>query len=693
LRPLITLLVTFLFLHSVANAQDSYEEKVTTAANIGLTVSNIGLTGNCFKGNFNLNHAPSCEYPRGSGIEHLFEGGLWVGAVVNGQTLVSTGAIDDASGYSTGKSGFEFTAGAGSHLVERSSQVGNPLFSPYAISHQDFISDFTDSNITVPGTKILIQNHTNPLDIAVHFEAYNWNYSFSDFFVILNFTIRNKGTHPLDSVYSGYWFDGVVRNINITPPGGSPFFNKGGNGYIDSLHMAYCFDATGDTAFTRSYFGVKYLGAEDKTGFHTPGVDATQVYYNPWQYNNAADPIYFSPTNDNLRYNKLSQGLNTVNGLDFNDVLKTVKIAGNRATLISAGPYKTLNPGDSLNVVFAIVCARMTEDGNSVTADNLKQKAVFIKNAQWAQRTYNGEDANANGRLDPGEDRDHNTHITRYILPAPPDVPQVKIIPGDHKIDLYWSKNPEFSVDPISHKKDFEGYRIYKSKFGFDVKNIADVLNDMELVSQYDRSDDTISFNTGFDSIMLEKPVVFEGDTVKYYYKYTINNIEDGWQHAIAVTAFDQGDPANNLESLESSRSATLKRVFPGTPANNSIKTNAPFAYPNPYYAGAEWEGNRKFEEDRKLIFANLPAHCVIKVFTPAGDLVKTIQHNQEYNGNDIRWFQTNSDPSKTVFSGGEHAWDLLSDDNQIIARGLYLFYVEDLETGRQANGKFIVIK
>src|ERR1700735_593753 len=87
--------ILILFVPAYLKAQDSYQEKVTSACNIGLTIANNGLTGNCFKGNYLLDNAPSCQYPKGSGIEHLFEGGLWVGAMVNGQTLVTTGAVDD----------------------------------------------------------------------------------------------------------------------------------------------------------------------------------------------------------------------------------------------------------------------------------------------------------------------------------------------------------------------------------------------------------------------------------------------------------------------------------------------------------------------------------------------------------------------------------------------------------------------
>jgi hypothetical protein len=50
-------------------------------------------------------------------------------------------------------------------------------------------------------------------------------------------------------------------------------------------------------------------------------------------------------------------------------------------------------------------------------------------------------------------------------------------------------------------------------------------------------------------------------------------------------------------------------------------------------------------------------------------------------------------DPDNNVFSGGEHAWNLLSEDSQILARGLYVFSVEDLETGKLYKGKFLIIK
>ena len=95
------------------------------------------------------------------------------------------------------------------------------------------------------------------------------------------------------------------------------------------------------------------------------------------------------------------------------------------------------------------------------------------------------------------------------------------------------------------------------------------------------------------------------------------------------------------------------------------------------------------------MYFANLPANCEITIFTLAGDFIDQINHDQQYNGSDTRWYQTfgSENPDQNVFSGGEHAWDMLSEYTQIISRGLYIFTVKDLDTGELYKGKFAIIK
>ena len=150
------------------------------------------------------------------------------------------------------------------------------------------------------------------------------------------------------------------------------------------------------------------------------------------------------------------------------------------------------------------------------------------------------------------------------------------------------------------------------------------------------------------------------------------------------------------MESLESSFLANDARAFTGKPPSVSMKTHPPYVYPNPYYAGASWEGQSNFqEESRKIIFANLPARCEVTITSPAGDVLDQFFHNQDYSGSDIRWFQSFSgeENNNIKFSGGEHSWDLLTNQNQILSRGIYLFSVRNTESGEFYTGQFTVLK
>lgn len=715
-----TYLIVLASLAFGAAGQQSFDEKLTTSSNVRLTVTNIGTFGNAGRGYRDGSGQPSLEYPAGSGIEHLFEGGLWIGVQPpgGGNGVVSTSAYDAPQGYAPGRQGFEFAAPVGSQLIERSSLFDSRYYDPKAVSHQDYVAEFSDRFQEIPGTNIQITNHT-PLNLGVHMETYNWNYTFSDFMVIVNFTITNNSQNTYEDVYVGLWNNTVVRNINITPfgSGGAAFFNKGGNGYMDSLNMAYCFDAEGDPGFTNSYIGQKFLGASDKFGFHHPELDSTynevtgnwvqedlEVNYNAWQFNTTANPVFFFPTTDDQRYLKMSDGLNhspcweanNPNCLTGRNYQQELEQAGNRSDIVSAGPFQSLAPGESINVAFAYVLAKKYDDGNPTAANTPAQRQILIDHATWAQQAFNGEDQNFNGVLDEGEDLDNNDRITRYILPSPPEIPRTTVVPTDNKIEIYWADNSRNSVDPISNQKDFEGYRVYLSKLGFDVEGTSNLARDFKLVAEFDIAGNGLFKETGFEKVRLDEPKYFEGDTTAYVYKYTIDNLPDGWQYAVAVTAFDRGSEESNLESLESSFLANQYRAFPGTTPNENMDADEPFVYPNPYYYGAAWEGASNFqEESRKIIFANLPRRCEVRIFTVAGDFIDSFHHDENYKGDDIRWFQTfgAEDTDNNVFSGGQHAWDLLSLDSQIISRGLYMFSVEDLDTGEKYTGKFVIIK
>jgi|TARA_B100001093_G_scaffold269187_2_gene257349 hypothetical protein len=700
-------ILTILFISTELVGQ-TFDEKTTTSSNVRLNVTNSGTYGNAFRGYKNGSGNPSGEYPAGSGVEHLFESGIWFGGLINGSTVgVSTAAVDAPQGYSTGAAGFELYPEQGDVLKELSSLRNSPYYSPEAISHQDFIGVYSDVNVQVPGTQIQVGGHIDPLFIKVKSRSFNWNYGFSDFFVILDFDIENVGGYTIDSAYFGLWANTVVRNINVTPAGsgGAAFYNKGGNGYLDSLQMAYCYDHSGDVGFTDSYVGQKFLGAEDKNGFQHPISNPRfNAHFNAWQFNSTSDPVYFQPTNDNTRYQKLTKGLNDQPCWNQNNSSNSscgsksyqeqLNDLGNRSDLVSVGPFLNFEPGDHIKVSYAYIFARKKEDGNPNSDNNAVQRSTFLSNANWAQTAYNGEDVNFNGVLDDGEDNNGDGVLTRFVLPSPPDIPNTKMITSDSKVEIFWQDNSEVSIDPISQEMDFEGYRIYMTKLGFDVTDVPNLQRDLVKIAEYDLPNNSYGYETGFSSIKLDEPITIDGK--EYHYKYTIDKVLNGWQYAVSVTAFDRGNEDNNLESLESSPVSNNFRAFAGKPVNESITKNQPFVYPNPYYAGASWEGRSSFQEQsRKLYFANLPRHCEINVFTLAGDFLDQIIHHDDYNGDDIRWNQTfgAENPKQNVFSGGEHGWNLLTENTQIIARGLYLFTVKDLETGDLYKGKFAIIK
>jgi len=253
---------TFLFFAFTLNPGDGDKKfpkvltddnsKFTNVGNIGLTVTNFGTYGSGF---VLWPDQPSCEYPLGSGIEHIFDGGLWIGAFIANDSLgggkigpfVTTGAVDVASVSNRG-GGFEYTNAPGELVLERSSLFDSRFFDPAAISHQDFVMDFVDTN-TVLENGDPIADH-DPIGLSIHQETYAWDFPFANFFVILNYWIKNVSDKYLDSVYVGLWTDTVVRNTLITGrPSGSAFYNKGGNGYNDSLQLAYEFDAAGSEPY------------------------------------------------------------------------------------------------------------------------------------------------------------------------------------------------------------------------------------------------------------------------------------------------------------------------------------------------------------------------------------------------------------------------------------------------------------
>ncbi len=679
----------FIFLGSFSVGQELKKpliddnSKFTSTGNIGLTISNYGTWGDGFVQQSPIDQ-PSCEYPKGSGIEHIFGGGLWVGAETSDGPRVTTGAFNSARFQSAGSNNFEFTVTADPNDVvfERSELPGDKFFSPEAISHQDFISDFTDTNVVIPGTSIPVPNHI-PMGLDVHLETYAWNFPFADAFVIFNYTIKNVWQDTLTNVHVGLWADLVVRNTNITPPRvGAPFYQHVGVGHVenDSMQFVYAYDYDGDPGFSDSYVSLAYMGADPQTDDR---LYERNVTHNWWLFSGGLEEYEMPPTTEAQRLARMQ--------LSFpEDIYQSVifQSPGNWMSLVSTGPFEKIEPDSSINVVFAIVCGKKAGFKPS-TIDDEDAKANLVQNISWAQKAYHGEDSNRNGILDPGEDINGNGELDRYILPTPPNPPKIKVVPGNQAVSLLWDNSAEQSIDLISKNMDFEGYRIYRSFIG-DEKSSQGLLGSMKLINEYDLIDN-LFYDTGLEAIELDPPIMEivqdplsgDMDTTLYTYRLNINNLHNGWNYAFAVTAFDSGDTKLNLFSLESSKLENAIIATPGTSPQNSAENKEIGIYPNPYRVNALWDGN--FERERKLYFYNLPENCEVRIYTLAGDLVDSFTHTGD--------LYSDTGSQSNVSPGGEHAWDIVSEFDQAIATGLYLFTVKDNNSGDIYQGKFVVIK
>lgn len=718
-----------LFVQVPAQAQALFEEAVVDVGNMGLTVTNAGFIGRASARN-NPTGPPSLEYPRDSGVEHLFEAGLWIGAIrrSDGIVTVRSGAVTTSGGYSPGATGYEFAQA--SSIFPRSSLPDSEFFTNRAISHQDYTATYVDTSAVLPGTSIQMPDPQGRLGISVTQESYAWNFPFTEYFTILNFKIVNISNTPWDSVYVGLYHDIVVRNVNTTSESGGAFFNKGGYGYIDSLYASYGFNAGGSEETLNTYGSVAFLGAEWKdpaTGmerfFHpqvaeeyiNDGYTAPRVIPRWWLFSGGIEELD-RPNTDAERFRRMATAF--PNAADFDselefetarsawyDRLRTdgQNAAGNWIGMTSAGPFPSVLPGDTLKATFALLGALKPDEYQGQAGkliDTEDSRRLLNNNILWAQRTYSGEDNNTNGRLDAGEDINNNGQLDRYLIPEPPASPKLRVefedstdpVTGlqDNRVILYWDRMAEESIDPVTGLQDFEGYRIYQSNPGDDLS--GNILDEATLIAQYDAPGNRTGFNNGFGTILLSEPKNFADDPTDYWYRFEVEDLLNGWQYLFVLTAFDEGDVDAGLDSFESSRTANATRVFPGTPTNEDLASASKKVgvYPNPYRINAAWDGQTS--RTRRLNFYNLPSHAEIRVYTLVGEIVAKMLHEADaYNG-DTRWYDDFSAENRRL-PGGEHSWDLLSDNALSISPGLYLFSVKDLDTGDVQQGKFVIMK
>ena len=177
-----------------------------------LSVTNVGSYGSllyrtfggdisCFTGQ----RVWSCEYPKGSRSQYLAGTALWVGAVVDRDTLVSTGP----DWWPTWTAEFHPAESPFGDMILRSTvDPTRPEFEG-ALSEQDYIGVYYDTCMNCDGVSSDAMDNRphRPLNIEVTQRSFAWSYAYAQDFVLVDYSIRNIGRDRLRRIYMGVYVD------------------------------------------------------------------------------------------------------------------------------------------------------------------------------------------------------------------------------------------------------------------------------------------------------------------------------------------------------------------------------------------------------------------------------------------------------------------------------------------------------
>ena len=494
---------------------------------------------------------------------------------------------------------------------------------------------------------------TTTLGLTVQLKTYafstkeNANYIIYDYrFLNTGNVDKNTSTRELSRELKGVYF-GFSFSTDIKPKYGGKDYDDmfhyygstypdwvNGNVNADSARILYVWDGdlgTGNydpdpiTLEPRvpGYYGIGFLHV-DKQAIDDLETGSSD---DPAQPKNVSTASGLESSN---QYQKLSQGGN---------VLQDGKGAEN--FLMSCGPYDIPINEDVRIVIVQIIDGISREKSAELGAQLL---AGTISKSQYESVIATGKDS-----LFKSFSAAKVAYKSNFNLPDPPPSPDsLKVTSGVGRNILKWSSNAEKALDPDTKVADFAGYRVYRAPITPN--------NTWEKIFECGGNTGIPITNTFSDSTIVLG--------FNYYY---------------AVTSFDDGsqNKKNPGLSLESSRLTSTAYI--GASASMPAQTNTDDfksklrVVPNPYNIRAKNYGDPNdagSTENNKLLFVGLPGKCTIRIYTVAGDLVKTIEHT---NGL------------------GSEAWDQITDNNQFIVSGLYIAYV-DSELGEETI-KFVVIR
>lgn len=235
----------------------------------------IDATFSCF-GSFGIGFShpfsgfPTPTYPLGfvtppdTGSEYLWAGAIWIGGIVDGDTLVSVGGDGWQAIYEFFPPNFRSPKKRG---------TVNPV--DY-IADQNYRAEFADTVELPQNTFDPFDFYHRPLNIKVASRNFSWHSSPENKTIIYDLVITNVGNKTINDGYAGFYFDCDVGNLPLSS------WTDDLTGSLKEHGIGYIIDDDGDFAFELAdrAFAFKFLSSS---------FEASDTNYNWWLSNGNPD--------------------------------------------------------------------------------------------------------------------------------------------------------------------------------------------------------------------------------------------------------------------------------------------------------------------------------------------------------------------------------------------------------------------
>ncbi|MDI6840406.1 MAG: hypothetical protein QMD71_06140 [bacterium] len=523
-----------------------------------MDINNVELPLTTY-GKFGQNAAGTAGgiWPKGSGCPYIFGAGMWIGALVGGEKLVT-------QGYNPMNGRSEFMPGPPEHNADHAANASSHpedrlYFSTNSTDLAEWpLKDSLGQNIILSDQDVYClyndmwqaqHEETKPIGLIVKQLAFAWNAPVNNNIVFIQYAFKNVSSRTLRGMYVGADADMDIGNadndlvgLDISRSLGYTYTvgQEPGWKYPPPYYVAFRF-LQGPKASDTVYVG-SLNGWNDPTGAIDTVFPGERLPMTAFKKCTRA----VEPSNDNQRYDMLA-GYDYTTGAynPFGDSVDNVP--GDKRMIQAAGPFR-LAPGEEDTLLVAVMFSNGATGGlDYLRAEGDLAKAMF--DAGW-------------------------------LFPGPPPPPELTVTPGDHKVTLTWDNSPENTPDAFYTKMqeigdtlyleyDFQGYRVWRSKTGFP--------GDWTLLGECDKADDIRMLPDELTPI----DTAWASPNTGLKYSYVDNSVVNGFTYYYAVTSFDYNTTASpnvaEYTAQECSQGGKgMKTAVPRSEAANYIPPETP---------------------------------------------------------------------------------------------------------------------